>query len=126
MSKANLKASKIKRLESFFPDCSFTPSTVEPTRIMRFSAQKQRARITKLEKIAERLTTRIYELRNPAIAQLNVTARRASIAASMYQDSERLALLKEKILAIIKLIESNNLPRRLAHLKDRTQLEPKT
>ncbi|MFX0060678.1 MAG: hypothetical protein ACFFC7_00655 [Candidatus Hermodarchaeota archaeon] len=38
-------------------------------------------------------------------------------------DSERLELLKEKILAIIKLIENNNLPKSFAYIKSRTQLE---
>jgi phospholipid N-methyltransferase len=78
---------------------------------------------TKLRQSAESLTNQIQEKRNPAVAQQNVTARRANQTASVYEEANRLENLQNKLNALADAHEGGTVPESLQGITTRPQAE---
>lgn len=78
---------------------------------------------TKLKASAESLTKQIQEKRNPAVAQQNVTPRRANQTASAYEEADRLENLQNKLNALADAHEGGTVPESLRGITTRPQVE---
>lgn len=83
----------------------------------------RRADPAQLRAKADALQERIDYLRNPAIARQRQTRRRASIAASMALDAQRLERVQQSLRAIAAAIEDARLPDCLAGVTTRSAVE---
>ena len=81
------------------------------------------AQAKSLREQAARMQKTIDEKRNPAIANQNPTARRASIASNMALEADRLEGIQSKLNAIADAIESGNAPEVLHKIKRKTHIE---
>mgnify|MGYP002779511091 CR=1 FL=1 len=77
----------------------------------------------KLRSLADAMTLAIAAKKNPPIAQLNPTRRRAGIADSMYQEGVRLERIQSWLYAMADRAERGDLPRILDGINAKTQLE---
>lgn len=77
----------------------------------------------KLRQSAESLTKQIQEKRNPAVAQQNVTSRRARQTSSAYEEADRLENLQNKLNALADAHETGTVPESLRGLTTKSQVE---
>lgn len=77
----------------------------------------------KLRSLANGMTDAIAAKKNPPIAQLNPTRRRAGIADSLYQEALRLERIQSWLYAMAACAEQGNLPPILEGISAKTQLE---
>lgn len=82
-----------------------------------------KALVNTLRKLAQSLDKQIEAKKNPAIANQNPTARRARIAASMYQEGERLERHQQVLNKLADLHESGDIPESLSKINARTQID---
>lgn len=78
---------------------------------------------TKLRSLAEGMTLQIAAKKNPPIASLNPTRRRARITDSLYQEGLHLECIQSWLYAIADAAERGNLPTVLEGINTKTQLE---
>jgi hypothetical protein len=76
-----------------------------------------------LRLLADRLQPTIDNKLNPAIAQQRPTRRRATIAASLAQEGERLQQIQSWLYAMATAAARGDLPDIIAHITTKTQLE---
>lgn len=76
-----------------------------------------------LRKQAGQLQKQIDAKRNPAIAQQNLTARRARIAAGMAEEADRLEEQQQILNRLAELHESGQIPESLKNIRTRKQIE---
>ena len=79
--------------------------------------------VNTLRSQAKNLDKQIEAKKNPAVASQNVTPRRASIAASMYAEGERLEQQQQILYKLADLHESGEMPESLSKINARTQIE---
>ncbi len=78
---------------------------------------------SKLRQSAESLTKQIEEKRHPAVAQQNVTARRARQTSSAYEEADRLENLQNKLNALADAHEAGTAPESLSQVTTKAQVE---
>jgi hypothetical protein len=76
-----------------------------------------------LRKTADSLTAQIEAKFNPAIANQNLTARRARIASGMRQDGEKLQSIQNVLYALASHIDAGTLPEPLKYVGSRAVVE---
>ncbi len=89
----------------------------------RLPSAKDLKKAENLLKLADKLQSQIDNKLNPAIGQQRPTRRRASIAASMYEDGQRLLQIQSWLRAIAKQLKEGSLPGVLKDIGSKTQLE---
>ena len=82
-----------------------------------------RCKAQKLRSLADGMTETIAAKKNPPIAQLNPTRRRARIADSMYQEGVRLERIQSWLYAMAERAQKGNLLHVLEGISAKTQLE---
>ena len=89
----------------------------------RLPTAKDLKKAASLLKLADKMQTQIENKLNPAIANQRPTRRRASIAASMYEDAQRLIKIQCWLRAIAEQLKQGSLPQVLKDISTKTQLE---
>ncbi len=77
---------------------------------------------SKFRDLAARMQSQIDNKLNPPIGQKRPTKRRASMAAEMRQDGEKLQLIQSWLYAIADALDEGTLPRILSDISTKTQL----
>ena len=81
------------------------------------------AQVTALRRNAEGLTSQIEAKKNSATSQQRPTARRANMAAGMYEEGERLERIQKTMNRVADAAEAGDLPASLGRITTRTQVE---
>lgn len=97
---------------------------IKTKRAAKKEAEEKRLKLAgSFRKSAETLRRQVEEKRHPAIANQNLTARRAMIAEGMRRDAEHLEEIAQVMEGMAKDLEKNKLPRVLRGITTRTLIE---
>lgn len=90
---------------------------------VKLDKRKAKKNAKKLRKMADALSSKIEEKRNPATKTQNWTPRRARIIASMKDDADRLEDIQSIMYALAELNETGKLPSSLENVDTKTEIQ---